>query len=101
MAAAASADHRFDLLIADVGLPDRSGLELLQELREAGWRGKGIALSGFTDPRDVGASAAAGFSMHLNKPVLFNDLLSAIREVTGFCVPEEADPTGAFLAGPH
>jgi len=101
MTIAASAGHRFDLLIADVGLPDRSGLDLLHELREAGWRGKGIALSGFTEPRDVGASAAAGFSMHLNKPVLFNDLLTAIQEVTGVRLPEEADPAGAFLAAPH
>ena len=102
-AVAASSDlqQQFDLLIADVGLPDRSGLELMQELRGTGWRGKAIALSGFTEPRDAMASARAGFQRHLNKPVMFNELLSAIQEVTGVCVPDEADPAGAVWDGPH
>ena len=101
MASSAAARQRFDLLIADVGLPDRSGLELMHELRDAGWVGKGIALSGFTEAHDAQASAAAGFAKHLNKPVMFNDLLSAIQQVTGFCVPGEADPAAAFGQPAH
>ena len=72
-----------DLLISDVGLPDRSGLELMQELRTARPT-KGIALSGFTDERDIQASYEAGFAKHLNKPLVFTDLLAAIAEVTGW-----------------
>ena len=72
----------FDLLISDVGLPDRSGLELMQEVRGL-FPVKGIALSGFTEERDVHASHAAGFSKHVNKPVIFADLLEAIQEVVG------------------
>jgi CheY-like chemotaxis protein len=84
---------RFDLVISDVGLPDRSGLELMQELR-AMWDVKGIALSGFTDDQDVRASEHAGFAKHINKPVVFEDLLAAIRQVTGscHCPPTETAP---------
>ena len=76
----AAARRRCDLLVSDVGLPDRSGLELMQELH-ARYPIRGIALSGYTEERDVIASREAGFARHLNKPVMFGDLLSAIREV--------------------
>ena len=99
VATSAAIRQGFDLLIADVGLPDRSGLELIRDLRAAGWRGKGIALSGFTDARDAMASAAAGFERHLNKPVMFNELLAAIHEVTGVCPTDE--PDAALWHGPH
>ena len=82
-AMAAANSRRIDLLISDVGLPDRSGLELMQDLRAHG-NVKGIALSGFTDHKDASASTDAGFDRHLNKPVIFEDLLAAIREITGW-----------------
>jgi CheY-like chemotaxis protein len=85
-AVSAAAGQRFDLLISDVGLPDRSGLELMQELHAAqGLRG--IALSGFTNDADVRASEAAGFAVHLNKPVVFTELTAAIQAVIGWCPP--------------
>ena len=69
-----------DLVISDVGLPDRSGLELVTELkRKCGL--KAVALSGFTDPADAKAAAAAGFDAHLKKPVHFEDLLQTVRRV--------------------
>ena len=86
----AAARRRCDLLVSDVGLPDRSGLELMQELN-ARQPTRGIALSGYTDERDVSASRAAGFARHLNKPVMFADLLSVIREVAEWHAP--AAPT--------
>ena len=82
--------HAFDLLISDVGLPDRSGLELMQELNgRCGIRG--IALSGYTEEADVAASEGAGFTRHLNKPVEFEELMSAIGEVVGVGNPAPAD----------
>ena len=61
--------EQFDLLIADIGLPDRSGLELLQELRQRGREFPAIALSGCGMPQDVGKSKETGFIEHLVKPV--------------------------------
>ena len=90
----AAGRRRCDLLISDVGLPDRSGLELMQELQSR-FGIKGIALSGFTDEQDALASQSAGFARHLNKPVLFNEVVAAIGEVAGWR-PAEVATDGAW-----
>jgi CheY-like chemotaxis protein len=95
VAAATGSGARFDLLISDVGLPDRSGLELMQEMRSSHGL-KGIALSGFTDQLDAAASQGAGFAKHLNKPVVFAELVTAIKEVIGWCPPSHESMGAAF-----
>ena len=87
----AAGRRRCDLLISDVGLPDRSGHELMQELHSR-FGIKGIALSGFTDERDARASEGAGFARHLNKPVVFTEVVAAIREVGGWNPPADRTP---------
>jgi len=70
----------FDLLISDIGLPDRSGYELMSELRKR--KGlPGIALSGFGMETDVNKARDAGFSEHLTKPINFDRLEQAIRHL--------------------
>jgi CheY-like chemotaxis protein len=70
----------FDLLISDIGLPDRSGYELMTELRQS--KGLiGIALSGFGMETDVNKARDAGFSEHLTKPINFDRLEQAIRHL--------------------
>jgi CheY-like chemotaxis protein len=72
--------EEFDLLISDIGLPDRSGYELMQELRATkGMRG--IALSGFGMENDVNRARAAGFSEHLTKPINFDRLEESIQNL--------------------
>ncbi|MEP6685291.1 MAG: ATP-binding protein [Verrucomicrobiota bacterium] len=72
--------ENFDLLISDIGLPDRSGYELMQELRAS--KGlRGIALSGFGMEDDVKRAHEAGFSEHLTKPINFERLEEAIRNL--------------------
>ncbi len=70
--------EKFDLLISDIGLPDRSGYELMQELR-ATHALRGIALSGFGMENDVRRAREAGFSEHLTKPLNFERLEEAIH----------------------
>ncbi|HSV62642.1 MAG TPA: ATP-binding protein [Chthoniobacterales bacterium] len=71
-------DEAFDLVISDIGLPDRSGYELMQEL-SATRNLRGIALSGFGMENDVSRARAAGFSEHLTKPINFDRLDEAIQ----------------------
>jgi PAS domain S-box-containing protein len=80
-ARAHAASKRYDLLISDLGLPDGSGLELMKALRDA-QGAKGIALSGFGTDEDIAASAAAGFSAHLTKPVDWERLRAEIEKLT-------------------
>jgi len=69
-----------DLLLADLGLPDGRGTELMRELKLT--RGaRGIAISGFTDDTTKREAAAAGFDSFLEKPVMFDRLLTTVRDV--------------------
>ena len=70
----------FDLLISDIGLPDRSGYELMSELRKSKSI-PGIALSGFGMETDVNKARDAGFAEHLTKPINFDRLEEAIRRL--------------------
>jgi signal transduction histidine kinase len=73
--------EKFDLLISDIGLPDRSGYELMKEMRGRGV--PGIALSGFGMEHDVNRAHAAGFSEHLTKPINFERLEEVIQQLLG------------------
>ncbi len=73
--------QNFDLLISDIGLPDRSGYELMQELSGRGLRG--IALSGFGMESDINRARASGFSEHLTKPINFERLEQVIQQLLG------------------
>ncbi|HWB53815.1 MAG TPA: ATP-binding protein, partial [Tepidisphaeraceae bacterium] len=75
------AGERFDVLVSDIGLPDGSGLDVMQAIA-AHYPTAGIALSGFGSSEDIERSKAAGFYEHLTKPVDFPLLLSAINQVS-------------------
>ncbi|MGZ5023639.1 MAG: ATP-binding protein [Chthoniobacterales bacterium] len=81
-------EEQFDLVISDIGLPDRSGYELMQELRGTKSM-RGIALSGFGMENDVSRARAAGFSEHLTKPINFERLEEVIHSLLE---PEPAGP---------
>lgn len=59
------------VIFMDLGLPGIDGYEVCRRIREAEW-GKSvklIAVSGWARPEDQQRSAAAGFDLHLVKPV--------------------------------
>ncbi|MEO8205844.1 MAG: ATP-binding protein, partial [Chthoniobacterales bacterium] len=70
--------QKFDLLIADIGLPDGNGYDLMDELRKEGWR-RGIALTGYGMDEDLVRSQNAGFMTHLTKPVSIEALEAALN----------------------
>jgi signal transduction histidine kinase len=72
--------QEFDLLISDIGLPDRSGYDLMREVR-LNKRLPGIALSGFGNEQDVNQAREAGFAEHLTKPINFERLEKTIESL--------------------
>jgi len=72
--------QEFDLLISDIGLPDRSGYELMREVRLEKPL-PGIALSGFGSEQDVNQAREAGFAEHLTKPINFERLEKTIQSL--------------------
>jgi signal transduction histidine kinase/ActR/RegA family two-component response regulator len=70
----------FDLVLSDLGLPDGNGQELMLELRRLRPACQAIALSGYGMDIDIEKSRAAGFDLHLTKPVDIGALEAALRQ---------------------
>ena len=73
----AAAAGPFDLLLCDLGLPDGSGLALMERLKPL----PGIALTGYGMDEDVKKAHEAGFLAHLTKPINLRQLEATIEEV--------------------
>jgi CheY-like chemotaxis protein len=74
----------FDVLVSDIGLPGQDGHALVRELRARGYSGAAIpaiALTGYATSADATMCAAAGFQMHLAKPVDARELVRSIASL--------------------
>jgi CheY-like chemotaxis protein len=76
-----AAHQEFDVLVSDIALPDGKGEDLIRQLREKGHNSPGIALSGYGAEEDRARSRAAGFEVHLVKPVLPQQLHGCIEQI--------------------
>jgi len=68
-----AAKQHIGFVIADLGLSDGDGWELMAELHQQ-LGISGAAVSGFGLPADLERSRAAGFIMHLVKPISIHQL---------------------------
>jgi DNA-binding response OmpR family regulator len=68
----------FDLLILDMGLPERDGFHVLQELRS---RGKTLPVLVLTErgERDVVTCLESGADDYMRKPFQFDELLARVK----------------------
>ena len=70
-----------DVVVSDVVMPGRSGLELARELRARPTNTMSmVAVSGFTQPDEVESALDAGFDIHVAKPVDSEDLVRAVQD---------------------
>lgn len=73
-----AANHPPDLILLDIGLPDKSGHEVLKELRQ--WYNKSIMiLSVQNSEEDIVKALDNGATDYLTKPFRTNELLARIR----------------------
>ena len=81
-----------DLLVLDLGLPDRDGLELIRDVR--GWSAVPIiVLSARADEADKIAALDAGADDYLTKPFGIGELLARVR--ANLRRPRVANPDGS------
>jgi DNA-binding response OmpR family regulator len=79
-----------DLVIVDIFMPERDGLDFIRDVRDRAPQAKILAISGGgrTGMIDVlSAAAALGASRTLSKPFLPGALLAAVRELLGEGAP--------------
>jgi DNA-binding NtrC family response regulator len=74
------AHHRFDLLILDITLPGKSGIELLKQLRDEGHPGEVILITAFADLDTAIEALRAGAGDFLLKPFRVTQVLNAFRQ---------------------
>ena len=76
------------VMVIDIGMPVEDGFALLKRIRayEAAHAKPAIpaiAVTAYAAPTHHDAALRAGFAAHLPKPVLPDQLLSAVRRTTG------------------
>jgi CheY-like chemotaxis protein len=74
---------RPDIIFLDIGLPDMRGEEAATQVRALPDLGSTvlIALTGYGQDKDRAAAIAAGFDLHLTKPVTFEILTDTIASL--------------------
>ena len=86
-------EQRPDVLISDIGMPDRDGYELVREVRRkeasrsqlASGRSRiaAIALTSFNRPQDRELALSCGFDAHCAKPLKPLNLVQQILALMG------------------
>lgn len=75
-----------DILIADIGMPQQDGFDLIRQIRalpvEAARQTPAIALTAYASVKDREDVRRAGFDAHVSKPFEPDQLIAAIAEAT-------------------
>jgi signal transduction histidine kinase len=71
----------YDVMLIDVGLPVVDGYEVARRLRDRTPRPRLIAMTGYGQPDDRRRALAAGFDLHLVKPVSLRQLLTHLSSL--------------------
>lgn len=72
----------FDVIVSDIGMPEIDGHKMMSIIRQQGANRDtpSIALTGYGTLRDVEKAKAAGFTLHLRKPIDLQALIDAVSQ---------------------
>ncbi len=84
LALEAASRQLFDLIVSDIGMPKMNGHELMKALRMLPNTKDtpSLALTGYGAGDDAIKARTAGFTLHLGKPVAYDDLIEALEEIS-------------------
>jgi CheY-like chemotaxis protein len=75
---------QLDLLISDIGMPNADGYTLIRSMRSRlASQIPAVALSAYARMEDRTRALAAGFQIHLAKPVSLDELVTVVASLTG------------------
>ncbi|MGB5960059.1 MAG: response regulator [Coleofasciculaceae cyanobacterium] len=82
-ALAAFAESSFEVLVSDIGMPEEDGYSLIAKIRGMKQGGKipAVALTAYARIEDKSKAIAAGFEMHLSKPVEPAELATVVASL--------------------
>jgi DNA-binding NarL/FixJ family response regulator len=76
------ADRRIDVIILDITLPDRNGLDVLKSLEAAGGRAAVLVLSMHPEEQYAMRALKAGAAGYLQKESVPDELVTAVRRIS-------------------
>jgi CheY-like chemotaxis protein len=74
------------ILISDIGMPDEDGLDLIRQVRDAGYTAQqlpAVALTAFANKDHVDSALLCGFQVHIRKPVDAYELITLVASLAG------------------
>ncbi len=71
--------YHFDLIVLDIALPGRTGVEWLADLREQGFAGEVVLITAFASIESAIEALRAGASDFILKPFRLDQILNAIK----------------------
>lgn len=71
--------YHFDVIVLDIALPGRSGVEWLHDLRETGFLGDVVLITAFADIETAISALRAGASDFILKPFRLDQILNSIQ----------------------
>ena len=86
-------NHRIDIIISDINLPEQSGIDFVKDLRKSDKTIPVILLSAYTDKHYLLEATKLKLVDYLTKPVDFKTLLSTLQK----CVNEILDNSRYIL----
>ena len=73
----------FELVLCDIGMPKQNGIDVCRSLRDAGYRGKLVLMTGWDNYELSDEQRAVAFDSLIKKPFLGAELLAMIGNVLG------------------
>lgn len=87
-----------DLMVLDVKLPGKSGLDMLRERRDAGFTGRVVIMTAFDNPDSERVCRALAVDHYLRKPFDLQKLLDLVRGLTAESEDRTAPTEGSASA---
>jgi DNA-binding NarL/FixJ family response regulator len=76
----AAEQHRPDVIVMDMRMPNVDGIEATERISASPWAMPVVVLSAYDEPQMIEAALAAGATSCLKKGVGLDDLIDAIRD---------------------
>jgi two-component system, chemotaxis family, CheB/CheR fusion protein len=93
IAALRSSPGKYDVLLADIGMPEEDGFALIHQVRtldqELGGQIPAAAITAYANDQERQLALNAGFQRHLAKPVDSNQLIWLVANLAGLVSAEQ------------
>lgn len=92
--------NRPDVVFSDIRMPGETGLDLIEKLRNAGWEGQAVIVSGYDDFSYARRAIHLQAVEYMLKPVFPEDMNRTLQRLLGKFENGPADSVETMLIGP-